>query len=305
MTTIQTMVEFAYRRPRGLREALGLLHKNKGRAKVIAGGTDLVLQMKQRLQKPAVVVDVKDIPDLNRLEWRKGGRLRIGAAVPLSKLLAYEALQEEYKLLAQACGVIGSAQVKNRATVGGNICNAAPSADAAPALICLGAKAVLKSSGEMRKVALDKFFVSPGKTVVREGEILAEIQVPAPPAKAAGCYLRHTTRAEMDIAVAGAASLLELSKEGKVKTIRIALSAVASTPLRAYQAEAVLKGRMLTAEIIEAAAGVAATEASPISDVRGSAEYRRELVKVLTRRTLLRCAGYLGLILEAEEEKTR
>ena len=295
MTTIQTMAEFTYQKPRSLREALGLLNKNKTRARVIAGGTDLVLQMKQRLLKPAVVVDVKNIPDLNRLEWRKRGGLRIGAAVPLSKLLAFEPIQEEFKLLYQACGVIGSAQIKNRATVGGNICNAAPSADAAPALICLEAKAVLKSSGEMRKVALDKFFVSPGKTVIRDGEILTEIQIPAPPANTTGYYLRHTTRAEMDITVAGAASWLELTKEGKVKKIRIALSAVAPVPLRSYQAEGVLKGKIMTAEAIEAAAEVAAAEASPITDVRGSAEYRRELVKVLTRRTLLKCAAELGI----------
>jgi carbon-monoxide dehydrogenase medium subunit len=297
MTTIQTMAEFTYKRPRSLREALGLLNKNKAQARVFAGGTDLVLQMKERLLMPLVVVDVKNLPDCNRLEWSKGGGLRLGAAVPLSKLLSSEVLPKEFGLLRQACSVIGSAQVKNRATVGGNICNAAPSADSAPALICLGAKAVLKSSGEMRKVSLDKFFIAPGKTVIKEGEILAEIQVPTPPANSAGCYLRHTTRAEMDIAVAGVASFLELTKEGKVKTVRIALSAVAPIPRRAYQAEAVLKGKMLTADIIGTAAETAAGEASPISDIRGSAEYRREMVKVLTRRTLRQCAADLGLTL--------
>jgi carbon-monoxide dehydrogenase medium subunit len=295
MTTVQTIAEFTYKTPRTLDEALRLLEQGKAGARILAGGTDLVLQMKQRLLTPSLVIDIKNVPDLDRLDWSEKGGLHIGASVSISKLLALEVLLKRFSVLAQACRVIGSTQIKNRATLGGNICNAAPSADSAPALLCLGASGILKRSGSTRTISLEEFFKSPGKTAVRDNELLVEIDVPTPPANSAGCYLRHTTREEMDISVVGVASYLELSPDKKVKTARITLAAVAPVPMRAHQAESILQGKAVTADAIEAAAVKAAAEASPITDMRGSAEYRREIVKVLTRRTLKKCGEDLGL----------
>jgi carbon-monoxide dehydrogenase medium subunit len=295
MTTIYSIKEFEYKTATSLKEALHLLEKDGTNAKILAGGTDLVLQMKQAQVSPSLVIDVKKIPELNRLDWSQRGGLRIGAAVSISKLLSSEILKEKYNILAQACAVIGSMQIKNRATVGGNICNAAPSADAALALLCLNASAVLACSSGTRTISLEEFFKSPGKTAVCNNELLVEIDIPTPPANSAGCYLRHTTREEMDIAVAGVASFLTLSPDKKLKEVRIALGAVAPTPIRAYQAEAILSGKSLSQKIIEAAAEKAAAEARPISDMRGSADYRRELVKVLTRRTLRKSCEELGI----------
>jgi len=180
--------------------------------------------------------------------------------------------------------------------MGGNICNAAPSADSVPSLMCLGAKAVLVSGKGTRTIDLNNFFVAPGETTIGNDELLVEIEVPTPAIPSAGCYMRHTTREETDIAVVGVASFLTLSpQDKKLKEVRIALGAVAPTPIRAHNAEAFLTGKSVAQNIIKEVAGKAAAEADPISDLRGSSEYRRLLVEVLTRRTLQECCGKLGL----------
>ena len=246
--------------------------------------------------RPSLVVDVKKVPELNRLEWSEAGGLHVGAAVPLNKLATFPVILERYSILAQACSVIGSVQVRNRGTVGGNICNAAPSADSAPALLCLGARPVLASSNGTRTIDLNDFFIAPGETAIGDGELLVEIEVPTPPPHSAGYYMRHITREEMDIAVVGVASFITLSAQDKtLKEARIALGAVAPTPMRAYHAESFLTEKSIAMDIIEEAAEKAATEANPISDLRGSAEYRHEMVKVLTRRTLRKSCEELGL----------
>ena len=239
--------------------------------------------------RPAVIVDAKKIPELNRLEWNDGKSLYIGAAVPLSKIVAFPPVMERFGILYQACSIIGSMQLRNRGTIGGNICNAAPSADSAPPLLCLGAKAIVARLGGNRIVPLDSFFQGPGQTALATNELLVGIEVPAPPTHSSGCYLRHTPRQDMDIAVVGVASFLVISKQkNQCQEARIALGAVAPTPIRVPQAESILTGRVLTEEAIEEAAERAAEAARPISDMRGSAEYRKEIVKVLTRRTLKR-----------------
>ena len=295
MTTICTIPKFDFKTPASVRGALTTLDKEKSNAKVLAGGTDLILQMKQRTVCPSVVVDVKRIPELNKLTWNGKNGLRIGAAVTLNSLIAYKRLWDNFNVLAQACSVIGSVQIKNRATIAGNICNAAPSADSAPSLLCLGAKVVLTSSNNSRTVPVEGFFVGPGKTIIANGELLTAIEIPNPPTPSAGYYLRHTTREEMDIAVAGVASFLVLSQNGTVKEARISLGAVAPTPRRARGAEALITGQLLTKDIITQVAEKAAEETSPISDLRGSADYRCELIRVLTRRTLYKCCEELGI----------
>lgn len=296
MTHIRSIGKFEYTAPDSLPELLKILETDTHGSRMLAGGTDLILQMKQGLVRPSVVVDVKKIPELNQIEWSEEEGLHIGAAVPFGRLLAFTALPKELGVLFQACSLIGSVQIKNRGTIGGNICNAAPSADSVPALLCLEASVVLASGKGARTIPLNDFFLAPGKTALADDELLVEIGIPAPPVPAAGCYLRHTTREEMDIAVAGAASFLALAPQKEhVKIARIALGAVAPTPMRAHRAEAMLIGKTMTKEIIEEAAESAALEASPISDLRGSEEYRRELVQVLVRRTLMGACEELGL----------
>ena len=278
---------FEYYAPHSLEEALSLLDHRREKAKVLAGGTDLIVQMKNGNARPAVLIDAKKIPELNRLELDDGKSLFIGAAVPLSKIITFSPVMEEFGILYQACSIIGSMQLRNRGTVGGNICNAAPSADSAPPLLCLRAKAIVARPGGNRIVPLDSFFHGPGQTALAPNELLVGVEVPAPPPRSSGCYLRHTPRQDMDIAVVGVASLLVFTlQQNLCQEARISLGAVAPTPLRVPQAESILAGRVLTEEAIDEAAEKAAEAASPISDIRASAGYRREIVKVITRRTL-------------------
>jgi CO/xanthine dehydrogenase FAD-binding subunit len=280
---------FEYYAPRSLEEALSLLDNQREETKVLAGGTDLIVQMKNGNARPAVIVDAKKIPELNRLEWCEDGTFHIGAAVPLNKIVTFPPVIERFSILYQACSIIGSMQLRNRGTVGGNICNAAPSADSAPPLLCLGAQAIVARRGGSRIVPLDRFFSGPGKTVLAPHELLVEVEVPAPPTCSSGCYLRHTPRQDMDIAVVGVASFLVIPQQNdRCREARIALGAVAPTPIRVPQAEAILTRKALTEEAIEEAAERAAEAARPISDARGSAEYRQEITKVLTRRALKR-----------------
>jgi carbon-monoxide dehydrogenase medium subunit len=290
------MKDFAYFRPNTLQEAFSLLDDKKSKAKVLAGGTDLIAQMRAGSLQPDFIIDVKKIPELNRLELSADKTLHIGAAVPLSKICALPPVIQKFAILHQGCSVIGSTRIRNRATMGGNICNAAPSADSVPALLCLGTKASIASSAGTRVIPLNSFFRGPGKTALAYNELLVEIEIPAPPAHSAGYYLRHTPREEMDIAVVGVAVFLIFAPRSKVcQEARIALGAVAPTPIRVPQAEALLAGKKPGEADIEKVAEKVAEAASPISDIRSSAEYRRELLKVLTRRTIKGACETLGI----------
>ena len=281
------MKNFEYFAPSSLPEALSLLDKERQRAKILAGGTDLIAQMRAGRTQPTALIDVKKIPELNRLEWSADKVLHIGAAVPISKIINFLQGMQKFSSLQQACSLIGSTRIRNRATIGGNICNAAPSTDSSPALLCLGAKVTMAQIKETRTIPLEDFFLGPGKTTLAPNELLVEIAIPAPPDHSTGCYIRHTPREEMDIAVVGVGVFLVLAPRSKVcKEARIALGAVAPTPIRALDAESLLVGKSPDKELIEKIAEKVAEAASPISDIRSSAEYRKELVKVLTRRTL-------------------
>ena len=283
------MLNFEYHTPGPMKEALSLLDKQREEAKVLAGGTDLIVQMKDGRSHASHVVDVKNIPELNRLEWSEEEGLHIGAAVPISMVAAYPPVADRFDMLSQACSHIGSVQIRNRGTIGGNICNAAPSANTPPPLLCLGARAIVARLDETRIVPLESFFRGPGRTALADNELLVEIEIPTPPTLSAGCYLQHTPREEMDIAVVGVASFLVLTPHGNLcHEAKIALGAVAPIPLRAHQAEAFLAGKAQAEEVIEEAAERVAKATIPISDVRGSVEYRRELARVLTRRTIRR-----------------
>jgi carbon-monoxide dehydrogenase medium subunit len=270
--------------PRDVDEALRVLTERGPEAKLLAGGTDLLPQLKNGLIKPSCVVDLSGVPRVRELQANPSG-LRIGAAVAARTLERDATTQKTYTSLAESGALVGSVQVRNLATLGGNLCNAAPSADMAPPLLALDAEAVIAGPKGERRLPFTDFFTGVRRTVLAPDEILLEIVVPAPGPRSGGHYLRHTPRRELDIAVVGVASQLTLS-DGVCAKARIALAAVAPVPLRARAAEQALEGKPVTSEAIERAAELALGAAKPISDQRGSADYRRHLVRVLTRRTL-------------------
>lgn len=282
------MPDFDFAQPTSLDEALALFAAD-GEVRALVGGTDIVDQLKTGRRKADMVVDVKRIPELQRLEMADDG-LHIGAARALTDIGEFSTVRSDYRGLADSSVLVGSWQIQNRAGLGGNVCNAAPSGDTIPALLSHDATAVVASTSGRRDIALSDFFAGPGQTVLQKGEILVELVLPPIPDNSASAYLRFIPRNEMDIAVAGVGSFLQLNpSDNTVQKARIALASVAPTPVRARAAEELLEGNVLSDELIETAAVAAVGSATPISDVRGSAEYRRELVKVLTRRTLGIC----------------
>ena len=293
METHKRMPSFDFKAPTSLADALELLAR-PGEVRPLAGGTDIIDQLKNTRRNADLVVDMKRIPELLTLE-ANGAGLRIGSAVSCADVHRFTAANGGYPALAESSALVGSVHIQNRATVGGNVCNAAPSADTIPALLIHEAVARTASASGEREIPLIDFFAGPGQTVLQKGEILRELVLPAPPANTVSAYLRFIPRNEMDIAVAGVGSLVEIDPASKtVKKARIALASVAPTPVWAYAAEESLEGSAIDAAAIDRAAELAVEAAVPITDVRGSAEYRKELVKVLTRRTLNLCIERLG-----------
>ncbi|MEW6667308.1 MAG: xanthine dehydrogenase family protein subunit M [Thermodesulfobacteriota bacterium] len=280
-------MRFDYLEPKTVEEAISLLEKHNGRAKVIAGGTDLMVQVRDGRISPEFVVDIGGIPGLDYIHYDEDQGLGIGALTPIRSLEKSPVLQRHLPILSQAAGQLGSVAVRNVGTIGGNLCNAAPSAETAPSLIALGGSARIVGPGGERKVPLEGFFAGPGKTVLSPGELLVEVQVPLPAPHTKGIYLKHGIRGTIDLAVVGVAVVIAFEADRLTcKDVRIALGAVAPTPIRAPSAENVLKGKKLDEGLINRSAKVAVGETRCISDVRASAEYRGEMVEVLTRRAL-------------------
>ncbi len=282
---IQIMKSFEYFAPQSLNDAASLLRRYGSKAKLLAGGTDLCLRLERRLVDPGVVVDLKKIRALRGIKLDRKG-LTIGAVTLMDEIASSPVVKGRYAIIAEAAAVVGSIQTRNRATLGGNLCNASPAADTAPALIALAARARIASSRRQREVSLEEFFLGPGKTYLQPNELLKEIFIPSPAIKS-GSSFQRCTRTAMDIALVNCAVFLSLaSKREVIGDIRIALGAVAPTPVRAGPAETFLTGKNADRDAIEKAAGLAAASVSPIDDVRASASYRREMARVLTRRAL-------------------
>lgn len=262
---------------------------------LLAGGTDLIAQMKAGQRTPTRIIDVKRIPEMVNVGAAPDGGLEIGAAVSCTTLAGNAHIEAHHAALHDSVQLIGSLQIQNRATLGGNICNAAPSADAVPALIVDGAVARVAGPDGARTLALEDLFAGPGRTHLESGELLVGLTLPQPAARSASAYLRFTPRREMDIAVVGAAARIDVDDGGTITAARVALASVAPTPVRAPSAEQALIGKAATADTFAAAATAAQSDATPISDTRGSAAYRTELIAVLTRRALEQCAARLGL----------
>lgn len=281
------MKDFEYVTPKTLREAIAQLSEKNGNARVLAGGTDLIVQMRIKRLQPERVVDVKKIPEVNELSYGSKRGLRVGAAVPCWRLYNDPEVVERYPGLIDSASIIGGIQIQGRATIGGNLCNSSPSADSTPTMIAYGATCEIVGPNGKRQVPVAEFCTGPGTNILTPGELLVAVTFP-PVRKFSGAhYLRFIPRNEMDIAVVGAGAYVELANRKKdFKTVRIALAAVAPTPVVAEDAANLLVGRAVSDEVIEQAGEAAKSAARPISDMRGTAEYRTHLVGVLTKRAL-------------------
>lgn len=274
--------EFAYHEPRSLTEAVALLKTHGPAARVLAGGTDLLVQMKLGKVQAQHLVNIFKIPELRFLTESRG--LRIGPLVVHRDLEKSPLVREKFSALFEAARSVTSVQIRAMGTLGGNICHASPAADSSPALIALGAKVKIAGSGETRMLSLEDFFVGPGKTDLKPGELLAEIQVPEP-GNASGSAFLKLTRVAADLAKVNVAAFVQREKDA-CRECRIASGAVAPTPVRLRKAEEILRGRRLDENLCRLAGEKAAEEIQPITDIRSTAWYRREAIKVLVRDAL-------------------
>jgi carbon-monoxide dehydrogenase medium subunit len=280
------MHDFDFQAPTSLDAALAVLAEQNGKARPLAGGTDLIDQVRMGRFRPDLLVDLKKIPELNTLALDAKG-LRLGAAVPCYRIHENPGIVQNYSALADSSHIIGGIQIQSRASVGGNLCNSGPAADSTPSLIVLGGICVLASKAGTREVPVEDFCTGPGKNVLGPGEILLEIRFPPAKPNSGSHYRRFIPRNEMDIAVVGVAAAVELdAAKETIVSARIALGAVAPTPLFAKKAGDLLTGQKVSDELL-AKAGQAARElVNPITDMRGTKEYRQHVTGVLTERVL-------------------
>ncbi len=276
------MTSAEYHRPRTLAGALQLSRQLHG-ARFIAGGTDLLVQMRAGTCRPAALISLRSIPELASVTVDDTGA-RIGAAVPLAALLADTDLCERFAVLAQAMARVGSAQIRSSATIGGNLVNASPVADTAPPLIALGAPVCIAGQDGVRELPLESFFQGPGICALRQGEVLTEVVLPAADPGARGMFLRQE-RVYMDLAQASVAVVLRAEGD-RVVDCRIVAGGVAPMPLRLHSTEAVLRGEVITSETLDRARTTAEAEVRPISDIRATEAYRLHLVGVFVHRAV-------------------
>jgi len=294
---------FDYIIPRDHAEASALLAQGTGVTRSFMGGTDLLIRIRSGSVRPERVIDLKGLPGMRDMRLGEQGWLVIGAACTMNQVALNPLVQQHYDLLAQACNSVASYQLRNRATVGGNICNASPAADTAPALYCLDAWGELFGPGGARRVSIAEFFLGPGKTALRPGEFLTAIHLPPAPVGARGVFSKLGRTKVGDISMVSVAVLVDfglgiadfgLDEAQTIRNARIALGAVGPTPLRASEAEAAL-AQDTSPEGVKRAADLAAAAARPINDIRASAAYRRAMVAVLVRRGIEAVLAGAGL----------
>ncbi len=281
------MHRFDYYEPKTVEEACRLLVEFGDDASIFAGGTDLIPKMKNGLTRPKYIVNIKKIPDLDFVKGEGETVLSIGALTLISELVTHPLLLERFPVISTAARSIGSLQVRNLATLGGNLCNAAPSADMAPGLLVMDALVKVTGPSGDREMPLEEFFIEPGRVNLGRGELLTEIHVPIPPANTKQLYLKHSVRRAMDIAIVGVAVSLSFEEEtGVCRKARIALGAVAPTPVRAKRAEEIILGKRLGGIPLTMVGDTVSREVAPITDVRGSAGYRSDMVSKLTIKAI-------------------
>ncbi|MBW1945770.1 MAG: xanthine dehydrogenase family protein subunit M [Deltaproteobacteria bacterium] len=279
------MKNFDYFAPKSLPEVQEILAAHSEGSFLMAGGTDLMMQMKSKVIAPKCVIDLKGL-GLNYIKPMEDG-LAVGAATTLHEIEASPLIKEKCPVMAATCSEMSCYSIRHMGTLGGNLCNASPSADTAPPLIVLGASARISGPDGERIVPVEDLLTAPGQTVLKKGEILIEIRIPPLPPRSGAVYLKYKRNEGMDLALVGVAVCMVMDGSGTLcQDIRIALGAVAPAPLRASAAETVLRGNALEEELFEKAALKAREAAEPITDVRGSADYRAALVQTLTRDAL-------------------
>lgn len=275
---------FKYYRAKTLEEALSWLKGVKGKTHVVAGGTDFLVKVRKGQITPENIVDISSIKELNYIKEDKEA-IKIGALTKHNEIVGSQIIKEKAHILTDAESMIGSVEIRNRGTIGGNLCNASPAADTAPPLMVLDAKLKILSQEKERIVSITEFFLGPGKTVLKSDEMLAEIQIPLP-SHSGSCFMKLGRRNTFTLSVVAVAVLVSLEAD-RFKDVRIALGSVAPTPIRARKTEGFLVGKEASEEWIEEAAEAVEGEVKPITDVRGTAEYRTEMSKVLTKKAIL------------------
>ncbi|MGD8813621.1 MAG: xanthine dehydrogenase family protein subunit M [Anaerolineales bacterium] len=279
--------EFDYVRAESMEQVSALLLDESRDCRLFMGGTDLLVQMRAGARSPGLLVDVKHLPGMNSIQLADDGSLNVGAAVNLNTLAQHAGIAKHFALLAEAAQSVGSYQLRSRATIGGNLCNASPAADTAPATLVLGAQLIAQNAEGKRRIPAEAFFIGPGEHVLQQGEILTRIEFPPPHKRSAGRYLKLGRNAAGDLAIVGVAALGfpdETAPSGF--RFRLALSSVAPTPLLVPEVEDILASEVIDDERIDTAAKAAQQAAKPIDDVRATAEYRSAMVEVYARRAL-------------------
>jgi CO/xanthine dehydrogenase FAD-binding subunit len=277
---------FKYVAPKTVSGVLELLSMYGHRARCLAGGTDLLVQTRVGRFELDAVIDIKNIPETNNIDLTSDG-LYLGSAVPCYQIYENQEIYSKYPGIMDAATLIGGIQIQSRASIGGNLCNASPSADAICPLIVHSATASIAGPGGIKNIAVEDFCTGPGQNMMDQSEFLIGIHIPNPPKHSGAAYQRFIPRNEMDIAVVGVASSVQLNSAGdRIETARLALAAVGPTPLFAKQASDSLAGKPITKETFAEAADLASQAASPIADMRGTVQQRKDLVRVLARRTL-------------------
>lgn len=281
------MPAFDYRAAKSVEELITLLSDNERRVKILAGGTDLLIQLREGRMEAELLVDVKKIPELSQVVYDPQQGLQIGAAASCYRVCQDEAVKQYYPGLVDAISLVGGVQIQSRASIGGNLCNASPAADTIPALIVHEGRCLINGPEGKRSIAAERFCTGPGTTVLQAGEFLEAIEVPPPKRHFGAHYLRFIPRNEMDIAVVGVGAAVTLNENhSHFQTVRLALAAVAPTPLYVHKAGEILAGKEISSQAIHEAAQIAQEAISPINDLRGTAEHRRQLSAVLTKRAL-------------------
>ena len=281
------MHAFDYAAPQTVDAAVALLSEHGDQARLLAGGSDIIAQLKEGRRQLKVLVDIKKIPEANELSYDSANGLVLGAGVSCCRIYEDDEISAAYPALVDSASLIGAIQIQGRATIGGNLCNASPAADSIPTLIALGAVAHIVGPGGGREVAAESFCTGPGQSVLESNEFLISLHIPVPKANSCAMFLRLIPRNEMDIAVTNAAAAVVLDQSGEsFESARIAVGAVAPIPLFLPEAGDALAGNEVSDEVIERAASIARESARPITDMRGTVEQRTHLAGVLTRRAI-------------------
>ena len=277
-----------YSSPETLSEALGLLNNYQKDAGILAGGTDLIVKMRANRVNPTQVIDIKAIPELNQININSNNDLTIGSAIPCYKIYNNSEIMNLRPELKDSASIIGGTQIQGRASLGGNICNAAPSADSVPLLIALGTKCNVQSINGERTIPLENLFSGPGQTVLEPNELLISITIPRKSDLAGANYIRFIPRNEMDIAVVGTGVSVVISDNKKnFESVRVSLASVGPTPIFVDGIDKEVSGQEINDESIRVVSNMAKKASKPISDMRGTAEFRQHLCEVLTRRALI------------------